>query len=372
MIYLDNAATTKPLFSAVKSAEAYLNDQFFNPSAMYKNGIETKKQLESSRSDILRYLPLGYDLIFTSCGTEADNTAIFSFCKRGNFITTQGEHSAVYECFNELKKRGLEVRFAPLNADGSVNVDKLLELVDDKTSFVSVVHVNNETGAINDVNLISSQIKKKNANVIFHSDGIQAFGKIPFSLCESIDLYSVSAHKIGGLKGTGALIKKKKLNLTPYLIGGGQESGLRSGTENLFGIKVFSEATKYHFENIKDIYQRVKTLKEIFIDKLDKSSIKIISSEKSSPFILSLSAEGLRGEVVMHMLEDYGIIIGTGSACSSKNPHSRILKACGYNAKTLDGMLRISFNERNTEEEILFAVGKLNECVNRLKGIMKK
>ena len=372
MIYLDNAATTKPLLSAVEKADKFLKDSYFNPSAMYKNGIETKKELEGFKNEILRHFPPIYDLTFMSCGTEADNTAIFSFCKRGNFITTLGEHSAVYECFNELKKRGADVRFAPLNLDGSVNVEELLKLVDEKTTFVSVVHVNNETGAINDVNAIAKQIKSKNQNVIFHSDGIQAFGKIPYVLSADIDLYSISAHKIGGLKGNGALIRKKKLNLTPYLIGGGQEGGLRSGTENVFGIAVFAEAVKTHFENIKENYQKVSSLKQLFIEKLDTSIIKIISSEKSSPYVLSLSAEGLRGEVVMHMLEDFGVIIGTGSACSSKNPHSRILKACGYGAKTLDGMLRISFCNNNTEEEILFAVEKLNECVKRLKGIMRK
>ncbi len=372
MIYLDNAATTKPLFSAVRDAEIFLTENYFNPSAKYKNGIEVKKQVDSAKNEILRCFPPFYDLVFTSCGTEADNTAIFGFCKRGNVITTQGEHSAVYECFNELKKKITDVRFAPLNADGSVNIDKLLELVDDKTTFVSVVHVNNETGAINDINAIANQIKKKNPSVIFHSDGIQAFGKIPYALCDSVDLYSVSAHKIGGLKGTGALIKKKKLTLPPYIFGGGQESGLRSGTENVFGIKVFEGATKHHYENIKDFYQKAVYLKGLFLQNLDTSLVRVISSDNSSPYILSLSAEGLRGEVIMHMLEEFGIIIGTGSACSSKNPHSRILKACGYSAKTLDGMLRISFNEDNTEDEILFAVNKLNECVKRLKGIMRK
>ena len=372
MIYLDNAATTKPLFSATKNAERFITDCFFNPSAKYRNGIDVKKHLDDAKTELLKHFSPLYDAIFTSCGTEADNTAIFGFCRRGNVITTQGEHSAVYECFNELKKKGLDVRFASLNSDGSVNVESLLGLVDEKTTFVSVVHVNNETGAINDINSISNQIKKKNPSVIFHSDGIQAFGKIPYSIADSVDLYSVSAHKIGGLKGTGALIKKKKLTLTPYLFGGGQENGLRSGTENVFGIKVFEGAINYHFLNIKDFYSKTLVLKQLFINKIDQSVIRIISSNNSSPYILSLSAEGLRGEVVMHMLEEFGIIIGTGSACSSKNPHSRILKACGYNSKTLDGMLRISFNEENTEEEILFAVEKLNECVKRLKGIMKK
>lgn len=372
MIYFDNAATTKPLFSAIEKAEAFIKDQYFNPSAKYGKGIEVKKQIDLCKASVLKCFPPFYDLIFTSCGTESDNTAIFSFARRGNFITTQGEHSAVFECFQELKKRGADVRYAPLNIDGSVNVEELLKLVDEKTSFVSVVHVNNETGAINDINAIASQIKKKNPNVVFHSDGVQAFCKIPYILAESIDLYSVSAHKIGGLKGTGALIKKKKLNLTPYLFGGGQESGLRSGTENVFGIKTFAEACTAHFETIKLNFDKALNLKNLFLQNLDKDLIKIISSENSSPYILSVSAEGLRGEVIMHMLEEFDIIVGTGSACSSKNPHSRILKACGYGAKTLDGMLRISFNESNTVDEALFAVNKLNECVKRLKGIMRK
>ena len=372
MIYLDNAATTKPLFSAIKDAESLYTDMFFNPSAKYGVGIEVKKIIDKAKEDILKKLSPNLDLIFTSGGTESDNTAIFSFAKRGNVVTTLGEHSAVYETFNELKKRGLDVRYAPINEDGSVNEEKLLNLIDDKTTFVSVVHVNNETGAINDINKISSLIKKKNPSVIFHSDGVQAFGKIKYNFGENVDLYSVSAHKIGGVKGVGCLIKKKKLNLSPFIFGGGQENGLRSGTENVYGIKVFASAVENKFANLAQNFQKVEVLKNLFIENLDCSAIKIISSKDSSPYVLSLSAEGLRGEVIMHMLEEFGIIIGTGSACSSKNPHSRILKACGYSPKVLDGAIRVSFIETLTEEEVLFAVDKLNQCVNKLKGIMRK
>lgn len=372
MIYLDNAATTKPLFSAVKNAEALLSESFFNPSATYSNGIEIKKLIESARSEILKFFPIGYDLIFTSCGTEADNMAIFSFAKRGNIVTTSGEHSAVFECFNELKKRGLDVRFAPVCDDGSVDLSKLLDLVDEKTSLVSVVHVNNETGAINDINAISKRVKAKNPSAVFHSDGVQAFGKLPYKICDSIDMYSISAHKIGGLKGVGGLIKRKKLTVHPILFGGGQESGLRSGTENVFGIKVFEEAVKHKYLSINENYQKVLRLKELFIQNLTAEGVKIISGENSSAYVLSLSAEGLRGEVIMHMMEDYGVIIGTGSACSSKNPHSRILKACGHTERTLSGALRVSFIEDVTEEEVIYSAQKLSECINKLRGIMKK
>ena len=372
MIYLDNAATTKPIQSIIENNAYLYSDLFFNPSSMYGKGIETKKVIDIARSSILKKLPQNYDLVFTSCGTEADNTAIFSSAKRGNVITTLGEHSAVYECFNELKKRGFDVRFAPVNKDGSVNKEGLLALIDSKTTFVSIVHVNNETGAINDINALSTKIKSINPNVIFHSDGIQAFGKIPYTLSDSVDLYSVSAHKIGATKGVGALIKKKKINLSPLLLGGGQESGIRSGTENVFGIKVFADATDKAFSSLRENFEKLKKIKELALQKLDKELIETISPSSGSPYILTLSASKLRGEVIMHMLEEFGVIIGTGSACSSKNPHSRILKACGYDNSILDGVIRLSFCSQTTEDEVIFAIEKLNECVKRLKGIMKK
>ena len=371
MIYLDNAATTKPLTEAIKHAEIYNENSFFNPSALYREGLKVKDEITYARKKVLSFFNDNYDLLFTSGGSEADNTAIFSSCRRGNFITTEGEHSAVYECFSELKNRGCDVRFAKLNNDGSVNVDDLLSLVDDKTSFISIVHVNNETGAVNDINSIAELAKQKNPSLIFHSDGVQAFGKIPYKISDNIDLYSVSAHKINGLKGTGALIKKKKLHIFPLIYGGGQENNLRSGTENVFGISVFGYTAELHRKKLIENYEKVKELKETFINELNKDNLKIISQSNSSPYILCLSAVGLKGEVLQHMLEDDGIIIGTGSACSSRHRHSRILKACGYDDKVLDGALRISFTADNYVDECVFAARKLNAYAQKLKGIMK-
>ena len=222
MIYLDNAATTKPDEEVLAEAVKYYEENFWNPSALYAGGLAVKKRINEIREEILKGFPSSFEAVFVSCGSEADNTAIFSFAKRGNAVTTSGEHSAVYESFCELKKRGVEPRFANLNDDGSVNVNDLLSRVDEKTTFVSVVHVNNETGAINDINAIAELVKKKNPSVIFHSDGVQAYGKIPYRLNDKIDAYSVSAHKIGGLKGVGVLFKKKNLAVTPLVFGGGQ------------------------------------------------------------------------------------------------------------------------------------------------------
>ncbi len=376
MIYLDNAATTKPSFLAFERAQEYVTEKFYNPSALYKEGYAMQGELKKARSALLSKIAdeSFFELIFTSCGTESDNQAIFSFARRGSAVTSAGEHSAVSASFNELKNRGVaEPRYAPLLRDGRVDVEKLLALVDDKTSFVSVMHVNNEIGAINDVNAIAKRVKQKNPRVIFHVDGVQAYGKIPFKLAKEVDLYSISAHKIGGLKGIGALIKRKSLVLPPYIIGGGQETGRRSGTENTFAIKQFEYAAEEKFATLKEDYARLTEYRERLWELLDKDVYMRLSSENSTAYILSVSAVGLRGEVLLHMADDRGLIIGTGSACSSnaKTRYSKVILACGYDEKTADGVLRISFSPQNTEQEIEEAAKILNEIGRDLQHRMK-
>lgn len=375
MIYLDNAATTKPDGESVSKAQKYLTEYFFNPSALYAEGYALHKELEQTRKNVLNLCAndSAFELIFTSCGSEADNQALFCGGKRGNIVTTLGEHSAIISTVNELKQRGLEVRYAPLNEDGSVNVEKLLKLVDDKTSIVSVIHVNNETGAINDVNDIAKKVKDINTRTLFHSDGVQAFGKIPFKIGKCIDLYSISAHKIGALKGCGALIKRKGLVLKPYIYGGGQEGGLRSGTENVFGIKVFEYAAIKKYAKITENYQKVAAIKQKLIELLDNQLFKVISSSNSSPYILSVVALGVRGEIILHEVNDKGLLIGTGSACSSneKKRYSRVILACGISEKDADGVLRLSFSSDTSEEEIIEAAKILNETVKNRLEIMK-
>ena len=375
MIYLDNAATTKPSFSAFKKAEEFVTDKFYNPSALYTEGFSLQSELKEARHALLSKIAdlSAFELVFTSCGTESDNQAIFSFARRGNAVTTLGEHSAVSASFAELKNRGVETRFAPLQADGGVDVEKLLSLVDEKTSFVSVMHVNNELGSINDINRIARLVKQKNPRVIFHSDGVQAYGKIPFRLSKDVDLYSISAHKIGGLKGVGALIKRKTLVLPPYVIGGGQESGKRSGTENVFGIKQFEYAATEKFQALQADFERLKTLRELLWELLDKSVYVRLSSKEGSPYILTVSAVGLRGEILLHMANDKGLIVGTGSACSSnaKTRYSKVVLACGYANEVADGVLRLSFSPSTTKEEIESGAQILNELALELKNRMK-
>ncbi len=372
MIYFDNAATTKPSVTALNKASVFNSEKFFNPSTLYFNGLNCAKEIKVAKETILNSLgATKHELIFTSCGSESDNTAIFCSVKRGVFVTSKGEHSAVYKSFLALKNKGVLVEFVDLKPDGTVNTDKLYETVKSvRPTFVSIVHVNNETGGINDVNLIANKIKAIDSKIIFHVDGVQAFGKIPYRLSSDIDFYAISAHKINGLKGVGALIKKKGVNLTPLIFGGGQENGYRSGTENVFGIKVFEYVAKEKYENLKENYTRVCEIKQNIINKLDRSLFEIISGENGSPYILTISARGLRGEVVMHALETHGLIVGNGSACSSKSRFSRVIEACGYKNDVLDGVIRLSFSVETTMEESDVAVDLINKTVLKLKGIL--
>ena len=367
MIYLDNAATTQPFGGAMAQAGEFVQKCYFNPSAQY--GGEASAALKEARASILEKIadPAQCELIFTSGGTEADNHALLA-CGRRNVVISAGEHAAVYEAGVHLKNAGVELRFAPVGQDGGVREEALLSLVDERTSLVSVVHVNNETGAVNDIFGLARRVKEKNPRCAFHSDGVQAFGKLPVRLNGDIDLYSVSAHKIGGLRGTGALIKRKGFPLQPLLHGGGQEGGLRSGTENLFGIMDFAFAAAEKFKNAEADLARMRELRERLWQLLDQDLYVRLSPADGSPYILTVSARGLRGEILQRLCAERGVIVGTGSACSSKKPHSRVLEACGYKGDVLDGVLRMSFSPATNEEEIVLAAQALNAAAAALKA----
>lgn len=369
MLYFDNAATTKPSISALEKAEIFNKENFFNASALYNVGIDCAREIRIAKENIIKNLrATNCEVIFTSCGSESDNMAIFCTVKRGTFVTDKGEHSAVYKSFLELKNRGQNVVFIDLNKDGTVNEEKLIDFVkNNSVDFVSIMHVNNETGGINDVNRIAKIIKSINKKIVFHVDGVQAYGKLPYTLSQDIDLYSISAHKINALKGVGALIKRKNINLSPFIYGGGQENGYRSGTENVFGIKVFDYAGQEKYVNIKKNFDKITQVNQLFRNKLDKSLFEFISTENCSPYILTISAKGLRGEVVMHALETNGVIVGNGSACSSKNRFSRVIESCGYDKSLLDGVIRISFDANTLLEDCLQAINIINQTVKNLK-----
>ena len=373
MIYLDNAATTKPYKEVVDLINDVNEREYFNPSALYFKGIDAKSVIEKSRADIANILGvMPTEIFFTSSATESDNWAVSSGFKnkKGNMVVSAGEHSAVYESALNLKNKGFDVRFAPLNASGTVNVEEFEKLVDAETSFVSVIHYSNETGAVNDIFGLSKLCKSKNKKVIFHSDGVQAFCKSKTGLRYSdIDLYSISAHKVGGVKGCGALYIKKGVNISPFIFGGGQESNMRSGTENTAAIAAFGEASKLYFGAYDE--NRMRALKEIFIKSLGEkiSDFKINSdSVNACPSIISLSVSGINAEILQRLSAAENLFIGLGSACASKLRSNRVLSEMGYKQKDIAGSIRISFCPENTVEEVKQAAVILADKIEILRS----
>ncbi|MDD4110665.1 MAG: cysteine desulfurase family protein [Clostridia bacterium] len=376
MIFLDNASTTELSKIVKKEIEKSL-DFYFNPSAVYKIGFEIKKKIIEAKKDICKALGCQYNdnLVITGSATEANNLAIFGSIKKTQeqLIFSLGEHPSVYNCAVELKARGYNVKFISLNKDGEIDFENLKELLKEKTAFVSVMHVSNETGAINDIAKITKMVKQKYPKAIVHCDGVQAFGKISVNVTNlGVDFYTISAHKIHGPKGIGALYVKDIKVLKPIIFGGGQESGLRSGTENIPYVLSFGEIAKeLNSEKIKENYEKVsklnKYVRELFDYEKSDKTIKLNSPENSSPYILSISFDGIRGETLVHILEEKGVIVGTGSACSSKKGSlNRTLEAMGLTKRQNEGAIRISFSNETTLKEIKSVCGIILESYEEL------
>ena len=376
MIYLDNAATTKPYHKTKQILVDYTYELFFNPSSVYLPAFEVKKQLKEAKQNLGKLLGCSEEeLTFTSGATESNNLflqGVVSSNKKEEFIFNLGEHSSVYEVANFIKSKGYTVHFAPLNKNGQVNVEELVNLVNENTKLVSVMHVSNETGVINNIKTITQQVKQKNPKTLVHSDGVQAFGKLPVNVKTSgVDAYTISSHKIHGPKGVGALYVKKGINVKALILGGGQEKNVRSGTENVAGIFAFCESANIITSNIIENYKRVETLKETFITALNAlENVKITSLGKEySPYILSVNIEGIKGEILVHMLQKEGVLASTGSSCSSNSKYfgNRVLQAMGQTLEEVKGNVRISFSEQTTEEEVVKASKIFVTTVNTLK-----
>lgn len=374
MIYLDNAATTKMCKSAIEQYVKYAEENYFNPSAIYNAGVETSVQIENAKKTLCNALAVDFsnNIIFCSGATEADNLAILG-CARNNFkrfVFSSSEHPAVYRVAEKLLNQGYKVDFIPVQPCGEIDYVALEEMLDEDVNFISVIHVCNETGAINDLKKINEIRQKKCPHAIFHSDGVQAFGKINVNLLScGVDLYTVSAHKMHGPKGVAALYIKNKNSLKAQVLGGGQEYGLRSGTENTSGIMAFKAAVD-DVGNIQNNFKHVSALNNIVRDNLG-DICKYNSCKNGSPYILSLSFEGVNGETLVHMLEEQSIYISTGSACSSKRTGNRVLESMNYTQKQIVGSVRISFCKNNTSEEVKIAADALVLNYTKLKEKLK-
>lgn len=353
MIYLDNAGTTKMFEGCLAVIEKYACQAFFNPSAGYQPAIDVNKDLNTARNNLLKKLGASRgEIIFTSGATESNNLAIMGSKKNGkwNYVFSMGEHPSVYNVGKELSQLGFDVRFVKLNKNGQVDYNDLQKKIDEKTRLISIMHVNNETGAINDIPQINELRKKYAPQSLLHVDGVQAFCKINIKLDElGVDFYTISAHKFHGPKGVGALYVKNPQTLKNIVYGGGQENGFRSGTENVAGIMAMDYAIQ-QIEVDKN-FNYVTNLKNIIKDILSQDEhIKII--ESNSPYILSASFEGVNGETLMRVLQDREVFVGKGSACSTKKAGNRILEDMGLGLDEIKSHIRISFGGYEDEEDV--------------------
>ena len=372
MIYLDNSATTKPSKACLDAMTDALTVNFGNPSSLYNVGLDAEKIVKHAREVIAK--SIGADpseVFFTSCGSESDDTAIFGAWnarkKQGKrIITTAVEHPAVLRCFEKLQQEGADVQYIPVLSDGNLDMDAFRKLLNEDTIFVSVMHVNNETGAIFPIEEISKEVRKY-PNIIFHSDCVQSYGKIDLDVNKmGVDMISLSGHKVHASKGIGALYVRSGLHIPPYILGGGQEAGFRSGTENVPGIAGFGAAVEdMHMvkPGPKD-YLRKKLLEEI-------DDIQVNSPENGVSSVLNVSFLGCRGEVLLHMLEQDKIYVSTGSACSSHKKGSHVLSAQGLSPEAIDGAVRFSFGGDNTVEEMDVVVEKLKKYVKMQRRLRK-
>ncbi len=373
MIYLDNSATTKTRKEVADFVADYSVNNFFNPSSIYHPAIMVKNDLNKARERLLKLLGAEKSdkIIFTGSATEANNLILNGLARKNKrILVSSGEHPSVYEVAKNLKNLGYSVDFVALNKQGTLDIDDLKQKLSSDVGLVSFIHVSNETGAINDIALISQIVKSVAPDCLVHCDGVQAFGKVKLNLANSdIDAYTMSSHKIHGPKGVAGLYLKNSITLKPHILGGGQEGGLRSGTENPAGILGFVMASELMYADFESKRQFINELWTHFVNSLKETNIdyKINSPENCLKNVLSVSFSGVRGEVLLHCLEKHEIYVSTGSACSSKSIGNRVLQAMHQSNDTMLGNIRFSFCEFNTIAEIDAVVETLKREIPAIK-----
>lgn len=377
--YLDNSATTKVSENAARLVYNIMTEDYGNPSSMHKKGFDAEKYIRGARETFAGLLKCSEkEIFFTSGGTESDNMAIIGAAtaakrKGRHIITTAIEHPAVSESFEFLAGQGFEVTYLPVNRAGQVEPDTLRAALREDTVLVSVMYVNNEIGSVQPIAELGGIIKGAGRDIVFHVDAVQAFGKYRiYPYRENIDLLSVSSHKIHGPKGVGALFVRDKTRILPLSFGGGQQKGLRPGTENVPGIAGMALAAKEIYEDFDGKTERMYALKDYFteeVSKLDGTVVNGLVGRLSAPHVVSVSFAGIaKSEVLLHALEDRGIYVSSGSACASNKPAlSATLKAIGVERELLGSTLRFSFSDYTTREELEYTIGALGELLPVLR-----
>lgn len=368
MLYFDNAATTKISKSAL---ETYVktSENFYNPSSLYKEASLSKQMIETARATILKYLKAKpkSTLIFTGSATESNNAVLNSTIIRKDkkYIFSAGEHSSIYETAKKYQEQGYNIVFVPLKENGAVDEKALYNELDNTVAFVSIIYVSNETGAINNIKEITNRIKQFNNNIIVHTDGVQALGKLEINLRElDIDYFTISAHKINGPKGTGALYIANPNKFKAFMVGGGQEMGLRASTENIPSICAFEQAIKDL--NLVDYSKH----KQAILDNLSGDYF-LVSNEDCVNNIIMICFKGVRGETIAHMLEAKGYLVGTGSACNSKLGYNRVLTNI-VNKDYIEGTIRLSFDKDVSIKDCENIAIELSKAVKEYIGRIKR
>lgn len=379
MIYLDNSATTRPFDEVIDKMSACMREEYFNPSAVYAPAMLAGRILTETREAIASQLGGRVKVVFTSGGTEADNLALLGTARalrgrKGHFITTKVEHPAILETAAELERLGHSVTYIGVDEEGTVDVDALVDAVREDTALVSVMQVNNEVGVVMPIDEISRRVKEKNPRTLIHVDGVQGFMRVPMHMNRmGVDLYSLSGHKIHGPKGIGALAMSDRARPLCIAFGGGQENGLRSGTENVPGIAGLGQAVRA-FARLDDPASDMMELKMRLRDGILQAvpDAKVNGPTGGAPHILNVTFP-VKGEVLLHALEGAGILCSTGSACAShKKSASHVLTAMGVPDKEIDGALRFSLCPMNTPEEIDETVAQIRKSVEMLRAFKRR
>ena len=382
-VYFDNSATTRCYDSVKDIVVKAMTEDFGNPSAMHLKGVEAEKYIKSSAESLARLLKVQEkEILFTSGGTESDNLALigaaFANKRSGNhIITTSVEHPAVSQPALFLQEQGFEVTYLPVDSRGVVKMDALKAVLREDTILVSVMYVNNEVGAVMPVEEIAALVHEKSPRALFHVDAIQAFGKYRiYPKKMGIDLLSVSGHKIHGPKGVGFLYINEKAKIQPQILGVGQQGGMRSGTDNVPGIAGLGAAAVEIYKNLEENVENMYRLKEHIAQGLEKiGDIRIngMDLREGAPQILSISVMGVRSEVLLHSLEERGIYVSAGSACSShKRKPSATLAAMGMSKDQIESTVRLSFCEENTIEEADYFLQVMGELVPILRRYSRR
>ena len=381
--YLDNSATTRCYTKAAKLMYDIMTEHYGNTSSLHTKGVEAERYKREAAKIIARSMKVEEkEICFTSGGTESDNLALLG-CARANrragnhLITTCIEHTAVLNTMRALEEEGFRVTYLPVDEKGVVRLSDLEEALCVDTILVSVMYVNNEIGSVQPIGEIGELLKKQNHRILFHVDAVQAYGKFriyPKKL--GIDLMSVSSHKIHGPKGVGFLYVDSRVKILPILFGGGQQRDLRSGTENVPGDAGFAEAVKEVYTDFDEKIERLYSLREYFVREIgtiEGTTVNGPGGREGAPHIVSVSFAGVRSEVLLHALEERGIYVSSGSACSSNHPAlSGTLKAIGVKKELLDSTLRFSFCEFTTKEELDYTLGVLRELLPALRRFTRR